>query len=136
MGSIYKEIAIHTSAEKAWAVVRDVGAVHRRFVPGLVTDTHLEPGANARIVTFANGMVVRELIVNIDDERRRFAYAAISDMFKHHNASMQVFDDGPGRCRLVWITDLLPDEAANAVGKIIDEGAAIMRRTLEREDPA
>ena len=132
MASIHKEIAIHASVEKVWAVVRDIGAVHKRFVPGLVTDVCLE--AEARIVTFANGMVVRELIVAIDEERRRLAYAAVGGMFKHHNASMQVMAEGQDRCRLLWVTDLLPDAAAEAVSKIIDEGAVIMKRTLEREN--
>jgi len=131
MASIHKEIAILASAEKVWAVVRDIGAVHKRFVPGLVADVRLEAGA--RIVTFANGLVVRELIVDIDEERRRLAYAAVNDMFKHHNASMQVVADGQDHCRLLWITDLLPDEAAGGVRRIIDEGATIMKRTLERE---
>jgi hypothetical protein len=133
MGSIHKEITIEATAEKVWAVVRDIGAVHKRFVPGLVTDVRLEP--DARVVTFANGMVVRELIVDLDDVRRRFTYAAVGDMFKHHNASMQVVADGSGRCRLIWVTDLLPDEAIDAVRPIIDEGATIMKRTLESENP-
>jgi len=132
MAFIHKEIAIRASPEKVWAVVRDIGAVHKRFVPGLVTDVRLE--AEARVVTFANGMVVRELIVGIDDERRRLAYAAVGGMFKHHNASMQVMAEGPDGCRLLWITDLLPDEAAEAVSKIIDQGAVIMKRTLEQTD--
>ena len=134
MASIHKEIAIHANAEKVWEVVRDIGAVHKRFVPGLVTDVRLEAGA--RVITFANGMVVRELIVDIDGERRRLAYAAVGGMFKHHNASMQVIADGENRCRLLWITDLLPDDAAKAVGSIVDEGAIIMKRTLERENAA
>ena len=134
MASIHKEIAILASAEKVWAVVRDIGAVHKRFVPGLVTDVRLEAGT--RVVTFANGMVVRELIVDIDEERRRLAYAAVGEMFTHHNASMQVIAEGRNHCRLLWITDLLPDEAAEAVSKIIDEGAVIMKRTLESENIA
>ena len=131
MATIHKEIAIHASAEEVWEVVRDIGAVHRRFVPGLVTDVRLEPGA--RVVTFANGMAVRELIVDMDDERRRFAYAAVGGMFQHHNASMQVIAEGQDRCRLLWITDLLPADAADATRKIIDEGSVIMKRTLESE---
>jgi hypothetical protein len=131
MASIHKEIALNVSAENVWAVVRDIGAVHKRFVPGLVADVRLEE--DARIVTFSNGLVVRELIVDIDDKRRRFAYAAVGEMFKHHNASMQVFEDGPDRCHLLWITDLLPNEAVSAVSKIIDQGATIMKQTLERQ---
>ncbi len=129
MASIYREIAINANADRVWDVVRDIGAVHRRFVPGLVTDVQLVPGA--RVVTFANGMVVRELIVDLDHERRRFAYAAVGEGVTHHNASMQVFPDGADRCRLVWITDLLPEETAISVRPIIDQGIAIMKRVLE-----
>ena len=41
--------------------VRDIGALHTRLVPGFVTDVKLEPGA--RVVTFGNGTVAREVIV-------------------------------------------------------------------------
>jgi hypothetical protein len=129
MASIHKEVVINASAEHVWDVVRDVGAVHTRFVPELVTGVRLEPGA--RTVTFANGMAVRELLVDIDDERRRVAYAAQGGMFTHHNASMQVIAEGPNQCRLVWVTDLLPDETAGAVGDLIEQAAPIMKRTLE-----
>lgn len=129
MASIHREISIKANADQVWDVVRDIGAVHRRFVPGLVTDVRLEPGA--RVVTFANGMVVRELIVDIDDKRRRFSYAAVGESFKHHNASMQVFPAGPDQCRFVWITDVLPEETAKAVTPIIDQALPIMKRALE-----
>ena len=131
MASIHKEISINASAEHVWEIVRDIGAVHKRLVPGLVTDVRQQ--ADARVVTFASGMVVRELIVDIDDGRKRLAYAAVGGMFTHHNASMNVVANGQHACRLVWITDLLPDEAAPAVGSVIDEAAPIMKRTLEQE---
>ena len=110
MASIHREISIHANADHVWDIIRDIGEVHRRFVPGLVTDVRLETGA--RVVTFSNGMVVREIIVDLDNERRRFAYAAVSEGFHHHNASMQVFPDGPDRCRFVWITDSVPEPQA------------------------
>ena len=74
MASIRKEISIKASPDDVWAAVRDVGAVHRRLAEGFVTDTRLD--GDARVVTFANGMVLRELIVDIDDATRRFAYCA------------------------------------------------------------
>ena len=74
MASIHKEIRIHARPEKVWDAVRDVGAIHTRLAPGFVVDTRLE--ADARVVTFANGMVVRELIVDVDDESRREVRAA------------------------------------------------------------
>ena len=73
MASIRKEIPLEVSAEHVWSVVRDVGALHTRLVPGFVVDTRLEP--DARVVTFGNGMVVRELIVDLDDRARRLAWS-------------------------------------------------------------
>ena len=129
MAAIYKEILIEAPAEEVWAAVRDVGAVHERLTPGLVTDARLEGGA--RVVTFANGMVARELIVSLDDELRRFSYAAVGGRAAHHNASFQVFAEGEGSTRLVWVTDVLPDEVAAPIRGLVEQGAAVMKRTLE-----
>lgn len=130
MACIRKEISIEARAEDVWDAVRDVGAVHRCLVPGIVVDAQLD--GDARVVTFANGMVVRELIVDIDDTARRFAYAAVGGRASHHNASIQVFADGAARSRLVWVTDLLPHELATTIGALVEQGAAAMKRTLER----
>ncbi len=118
---------IAASAAEVWDAVRDVGAAHQRLVPGVLTDVVMEPGA--RLVTFADGLKLRELIVAIDDDRRRFAYSVVGRM-QHHHASMQVVDEGPGRCRVVWITDVLPDEAAVRVGLLMDKGVAAMQAAL------
>ena len=40
--------------------------LHDRLARGFVTDTELE--GDTRLVTFANGMVVRELIVDVDHD--------------------------------------------------------------------
>src|SRR5207244_11854613 len=100
-----------------WDAIRDVGAVHERLAPGFVVDTRLEEGA--RIVTFADGMVARELIVDVDDAARRLAWAVVgSPRLTHHNASMQVFADGEHRSRVVWMADLLPNEIATAIARM------------------
>src|SRR5436309_14972379 len=91
MASIRKEILINAHAADVWAAVRDVGAVHQRLAEGFVVDTRLD--GSARTVTFANGLVLRELIVDVDDEARRLVYAAVGGRATHHNASMQVFAD-------------------------------------------
>jgi carbon monoxide dehydrogenase subunit G len=129
MATIHKEISITAPADEVWAAVRDVGAIHERLVPGLVADTQLEEGA--RVVTFANGLVIRERFVTIDDEKRRFAYSATGGNATHHNSSVQVFAEGKGS-RLVWITDLLPDSVAPLVQGLVEQGSGIMKSTLER----
>jgi polyketide cyclase/dehydrase/lipid transport protein len=129
MASIRKELHLETSAERVWDVVRDIGALHTRLVPGFVVDTRLEPGA--RVVTFGNGMVVRELIVDRDDAAHRLAWSARGGRLTHHNASVQVFADGDQRSRLVWIADLLPDELAGDIRAMIEQATTIMKKTLE-----
>ncbi len=132
MASIRKEIAIAARPEDVWAALRDVGAAHRLFAPVLV-DARLEEGA--RVVTFADGSSVRELIVDVDDGARRLAYAAVGGRTTHHHASMQVFAEGQGRSRVVWITDLLPHELSGPIAALVEQGAAAMKRTLEARRP-
>jgi hypothetical protein len=67
----------------------------------------------------------------------RLAWSARSERLAHHNASAQVFADGSGRCRLVWIADVLPHEAAKQVGAMMDAAMPVMKTTLEsRSTPA
>ena len=128
MASIRKEIPLRTSATRAWDAVRDLGALHTRLVPGFVVDTKLE--TDARLVTFGNGMTVRELIVDLDDAARRLVWSARGGSLTHHNASAQVFPESETSCRLVWTADILPHEAAPTIRAMIDQGAAAMQRTL------
>ena len=131
MASIHKEMLIKARPQDVWAAIRDVGAVHQRLAPGFVIDTRLD--GDARIVTFANGAVVRERFVDIDDQARRFAYTVVDGRATHHNASMQVFAEGPERSRLVWITDLLPNEVAATINELVEQGARTMKQTLEAQ---
>ena len=130
MASIHKEIPINARAEDVWAAVRDIGALHKRLVPGFVTDCKLE--GDARVVTFGNGMVTGELIVDLDDEARRLVWSAVGGRLSHHNASLQILADGEGRSRAVWIADLLPNELAPVIRGMIEQGAAAMKKKLEQ----
>jgi Polyketide cyclase / dehydrase and lipid transport len=131
MASIHKDISIDARPEEVWDAVADFGALHCRLVPGFVLDTRLD--GDARIVTFANGMVARELLVDCDHARRRLVYAVISERVKHYSASVQVFADGEARSRLVWIVDLLPHEMAQYVDGQMDQAALAMKQALGRD---
>jgi Polyketide cyclase / dehydrase and lipid transport len=132
MASIRKEIFIDAPPHEVWSALRDFGNVHERAARGFVTATQLDGGA--RIVTFANGLIAREILIDLDDEARRIAYSAVSERLTHHNASMQVFEIGgnAGRSRVAWITDLLPNELAETARAMIEQGAIAMKQTLER----
>ena len=131
MASIHREIRLAARADDAWDAVRDVGNIHQRVCPGFLTDCRMD-GPEARIVTFSNGMVVKELIIDVDDKARRIAWSAVGGRTTHYNASMQIFPDGDG-CRAVWIADLLPNEVADAIAGMIDQGLAAMKKNLERK---
>jgi carbon monoxide dehydrogenase subunit G len=130
MASIRKEIPIEAAPEQVWAAVRDFGAVHRRLVPGFVVECKFD--GDARIVTFANGTVARELLVDLDDAARRLVYAVVGGRVTQHSASLQVFAEGEHRSRLVWITDVLPNEIAGYVRNQVEAAAQAMKPTLER----
>jgi uncharacterized protein YndB with AHSA1/START domain len=132
MASIHKEMLIAAPVEHVWAAVRDIGGIHTRFAREFVVDTRVE--GTCRLVTFANGMVVREQIVDIDDRGRRLAYSIVDGELTHHNASFQVFPVGHERSRLVWLADLLPDDLADRVDGFMEQGCAAITRTLDAAD--
>ena len=129
MASIRKELVTSARPQSVWEAIRDIGALHTRLVPGFVLDTRLEPGA--RVVTFANGMVIKEPIVTVDDEARRLVWTAEGGNLTHYNASVQVFPEATGS-RVVWLTDFLPDGAASVVGPMMEQGMAAMKTALGR----
>ncbi len=131
MASIRKEIQIDASPESVWAAVRDWGALHERLVPGFVVDTRLD--GEDRIVTFFNGTVLRELLIDLDDEAKRLVWSAVDGPYTHHNASAQVFPDGESASRFVWVADLLPDALATPTGEMMGRGTQIVKETLEAQ---
>lgn len=129
MASIQRDIDIDVPTATAWDALRDVGHIHQRLVPGFVVDCRME--GRVRVVTFGTGMVVREPIIDIDETHRRVAWAATGGPFEHYNASVQAFELDSGGTRLRWIADLLPDEGAEQVAGMVEQGLATMKRTLE-----
>ena len=131
MASIRKDIPIDAPAHEVWDAVRDFGAVHTRLAPGFVLDTRLD-GAS-RIVTFANGNVARELFVDCDEERRRLVYAVVSERVTQHSASIQILAEGETRCRMIWITDVLPHEIAPYISSQMDLGVSAMQKAFAKD---
>lgn len=129
MATIYHEFVVNASPQFVWEAIKDVGAVHSRLAQGFVTATELHDGE--RTVTFANGFTVRERIITVSDELRRLAYAAVGGRASHHNAYFQVIPAADGQTRVLWVTDLLPEEVREPIEQMVELGSAAIRRTLE-----
>ena len=129
MATIYKEFFINAEPAFVWEALKDVGAVDTRLAKGFVTDCVLS--GDERTVTFANGFVARERIVSVNDELRRIAYALVGGTTSHHNASFQVLDAPRGHSRVLWFTDLLPDDMRATIAEMVEQGAEAIRETLE-----
>lgn len=136
MASIIREVTIQCDAAAAWDALSDFGALHQRLVPGFVTGTRLD-GADTRVVTFYTGAVARERLIGIDHDARRLAYTLVETSLNpaHHSASAQVIEDGNGRIRFVWISDVLPDELSGHIAAMMDRGIATIKQTLEHDRP-
>ncbi|WP_067487821.1 SRPBCC family protein [Actinomadura hibisca] len=137
MASVRHEIVIDASPEHTWDVLRDVGAVHERLLPGRVADTRIE--GDQRFLTFPDGHVIRELIVAVDDGARRLAYSVAEGArppLDHHHASFEVRPEGTGASRLIWVTDVLPHTSAAEIRVRVERGAAEMKQAIELSAPA
>jgi hypothetical protein len=130
LATIYKELTVKASPEFVWGAIRDVGAVHRRLAQGFVKEVVLE--GDERTVTFSNGVVVREQIISISDELQRLAYKYIGGRTSHSNCAFQVFAERNGSSKLLWVIDLLPEEAKAPIEKIVDLVLVAIKQTLEK----
>jgi len=132
MASIRHESVIDASPEHVWDVMRDVGAVHERLLPGRVAGSRVEDGH--RFLTFPDGHVIRELIVAVDDDIRRLAYSVVEGarpQAGYHHASFEVFPEGDRASRLIWTTDVLPDSLAAGIRIRMERGAIEMKHAIE-----
>lgn len=133
MASIQKSVDIKADVQSVWEAVSDAGQLHVRVAPGLVTDTQLQDDGAVRIVTFANGMSLKEHIISNDDDLRRLVWSAESEQWHHHNASLQVISKGDGACEVVWTADVLPHAAGDMISGFIDMGLTAMKAHMESQ---
>jgi hypothetical protein len=100
-----------------WRKVSDFGGIHK--ILGVIA--HSEAEGDGRVCTTADGAKIEERLVSLDDKLRRVAYAITASPFgfDFHFSSWRVGSNGAGTI-LEWITDVKPDEAAAALGEIIE----------------
>jgi hypothetical protein len=130
MALLRTEISIAAAPADVWDVIGDFAAGPLRMAPGFVVGC--EAGDEIRVVTFADGVVVHERLVALDEGSRRITYSVVGGTVRpdHDIAQMQVLPEDGG-CRFVWTRDLRPDELGPGFQAAMDRGAEVIRRTLE-----
>jgi uncharacterized protein YndB with AHSA1/START domain len=134
VASIHLETLIQAPAERVWAALAAIGEAHKAF-SGVLSGCRLESD-DVRVVTFLNGMVVKERIISVDPTRMRVAYAVIESELEHHSASMQISAVSDGACRFIWITDVLPHQAQEWIRPLMEEGAQALKTNVETLHPS
>jgi carbon monoxide dehydrogenase subunit G len=124
---IRHEFTVDAGPDAVWDAFRDVGAVDTRLARGFVTECNLT--GDVRTVTFANGLTVDERIISLDDDVRRLAYSATGGRSEHHHAVIEVHPHGDGS-RVVWTTDVVPDEVGPAIRGMVEAGSRAIAGTL------
>ena len=133
MGTVSKTVHIDAPAQLAWDAVTDVGELHVRVAPGMVTETKLEDAGAVRTVIFSSGVVLREQIISNDPAAMRLCWTASGGPWTHHNASLQITGHDNG-CDVTWTADVLPHDAVDIIAPFIEAGLATFKAHLECGD--
>jgi uncharacterized protein YndB with AHSA1/START domain len=134
MASIVVETEIEAPPAAVWDALRDWRALHQRLAPGFAVDLRVE--GEDRVVTFAGGTVLRERIVAVDEGRQRLAWSIVDGPYTHHNGVAEVIARGADRALFIWTADVLPHETAPPTREAMQQGSAVIKRTLESRTAA
>jgi len=127
MATLYRTAHLPVSPATAWKRIADVGKVHE-ILPAIVA---CSLDGDRRSCTFADGGVLHERMISIDDGLMRLAYAITESPFalEFHSAAMQVVADGAGS-RILWTTDVKPDAAEAGLAPVFDQFFAQLTERL------
>ncbi|MEM7287639.1 MAG: SRPBCC family protein [Actinomycetota bacterium] len=122
MASITREVPLDLSPDEAWAKIEDPARINEWFT--FLGEVTYDAETSSRQCAMGDDML-DELIVDVDADGKRLAYAFLDSPFgfTQHSASMQVVDRDGGST-LVWTHDFKPDEIAPALGEALDGAVA------------
>jgi Polyketide cyclase / dehydrase and lipid transport len=127
MGSIRRHVAIERSAAEVWELVGDPARLHEWFpITGCRVDLGQTPPK--RWISLASGVTFEEDIVTLDHDLRRFQYTIVNNpLMREHLGTVDVIDDGPHRCLVVYSTNAVPDVFALMIGGAAGAGLTRLR---------
>jgi carbon monoxide dehydrogenase subunit G len=125
MATVHRTVELSAAPEEAWAKIADVGGINQ-ILPFLGEVT-LE---GDRRTCSLGGATLEELILSIDPDRRRLAYAIVGGPFgfTQHSASMQIITSADG-CVLGWNHDFKPDDRADMLAEALAGAVAALHET-------
>lgn len=125
MATVHREIPLSAPADEVWDAVRRPGEVGKLLT--FLGEVTYDEATRRRTAGFGEA-TLEELVVHVDDERRRFVYAITGSPFefRHHSAAMQIVERDGGST-FVWDHDFLPDVVEPGVAQAIDMGVAAIR---------
>jgi carbon monoxide dehydrogenase subunit G len=127
--AIFEEsITIDRSPDDVWRVIGDAGNISG-WLP-FITESRLE--GDYRICRAGENGGLRELILLIDDDRRRTEYTILEGPMpiEFIHAGIEVRSEGSGS-RVVWDTTVTPDALAEMFKPIYREGLENLRSQFE-----
>ncbi len=119
MASLRTHARIDRPAEEVWQLVAHPAAISQWF-PGIESATATATGRRCAV---AGGGQLEEDIVNVDATLRRFRYRINAGMqVEEHLGTVDVLEDGPNACLVLYSTEIHPDSLADMMGPAIEGG--------------
>jgi len=111
MKTIVIQESLEATAAEVWAIVADISRAD--WVPSVESITVID---DVRSFTMEGIGEIQEKILLLDNETHCLQYSAIKtpSMVAHHLATIQLEPSENG-CRIIWTTEIEPDEFAAAI---------------------
>lgn len=127
MATVRYDVHIDRTPDEVYAAVADVAGMPKWF-PGM-KEASLD--GDRRTMTLEMGIDLVEQVVTNDAALRRYQYSIVEGIpLEHHLGTVDVLPDGDGS-RVVYGTDIRPDELAGIVGPATEGGLAGLKALLE-----
>lgn len=129
--SVNEQVVLNASADKVWKVIGGFGTLdtwHPGVVKEIMTGSGTRPG-DTRVLTLKNGGTVTEVLVDHDDQNRKYSYTIKQSPLpvSQYLSTLKVLPMGKDMARVVWSATFnakgVPDkEAMDAVRGIYASG--------------
>lgn len=127
MATLRTHVRINRPVEQVWNTVSDAGNIAAWF-PAVATSSAT---SGTRSCELAGGGSLTEEIVTNDSDLRRFQYRITHGLpVQSHLGTVDVLDD-PDGALVIYSTEIAPDELAEQVGPLIEDGLTGLKQHLE-----